>query len=110
MACVLLTSNMKFKGVLTIQMQSDGPISLLVARCTHELDIKGLAEWREDSSDQSLLQAFGEGKLAITVQPDNNTDFYQSIVPLNGHSVTEAMEHYFLQSEQLSTRLWLVVQ
>jgi molecular chaperone Hsp33 len=33
---------------------------------------------------------------------------YQSLIPLEGESLTAALEAYFSRSEQLPTRLWLV--
>ncbi len=108
-AAVLLAGTIKFEGELTIQLETNGPIDLLVAKCTDTFNIRGLADWKEDVKAGDLVEAFGQGKLVITIQPRKKTNYYQSIVPLAHRSVAEAIEHYFFQSEQLSTRLWLAV-
>lgn len=108
-ASVLLASTIKFEGELTLQLQTEGVIQLLVAKCTNNLTIRGLAQWDDLASSEQFLQALGHGKLVITLQPKNSTQFYQSIVPINSHTIAAAIEFYFQQSEQLETRLWLAV-
>ena len=46
---------------------------------------------------------FGKGYLAITFDQADTGERYQGIVPLDGDSLSEAAEHYFLQSEQIPT-------
>lgn len=109
-AATLLTSIIKFKGELTLQFQGDGPVKLLVAKCTDDFNLRGLCQWSEDllASDnhENLL---GDGKLIVTVQGHTLPKPYQSIIPLNNHSIAKSLEDYFAQSEQLSTRIWLAV-
>ena len=111
-AAVLLSSALKFEGELTIQFQSEeSVIDMLVAKCTSQLGIRGLAKWRTELSDTEFDAAFGRGQLVITIQFADSGQYYQSIVPLAQNSVVQgvaqALEHYFEQSEQLATRLWL---
>jgi molecular chaperone Hsp33 len=108
-SAVLLTSTLKFEGELTIQLEVGGDVSLLVAKCNDQLCIRGLAQWEDGAITQQLCDDFDKGKLVITVQPARSTQYYQSIVPVEGRSVAQAIEHYFEQSEQLPTRLWLTV-
>lgn len=108
-AAVLLASTIKFEGELTIQLATDGPINMLVAKCSNTLDIRGLVNWQQEAAAVDLVAALGQGKLVITVTPKKKTGYYQSIVPLAHRSVAAAIEHYFAQSEQLTTRLWLAV-
>jgi molecular chaperone Hsp33 len=44
--------------------------------------------------------------MVLTIDQEKSKP-YQGIVPLTGHSLNGALEHYFQQSEQLPTRLWL---
>lgn len=106
-ASVLLSSTLKYEGQITMQMQHDGPLQMLVAKCNNHLHIRGLAQWDETCGDQQLHDSIKEGKLVITVQPDNRVDFYQSVVEIKNKPIAEVMEHYFVQSEQLPTRLWI---
>lgn len=105
-ATVLLVDILKFKGTLTIQFQGNGPISLLVAKCDHEFNIRGLAKFAEASDSHEFQTAFANGKLVITITAENEKP-YQSIVPLNGLTISECLEDFFLQSEQLPTKIWL---
>src|SRR3569832_196098 len=45
-ASVLFAATLKFSGTLTLQLQGDGAVNLLVAQCTH--DYRLLAEERFD--------------------------------------------------------------
>ena len=42
-AVVLLAATLKFDGVLTLQLQGKGLVSLLVAQCTHDFKVRGMA-------------------------------------------------------------------
>jgi molecular chaperone Hsp33 len=53
-----------------------------------------------------LESRFGDGHLALTVERRRGEP-YQGIVPLRGEDIAGAIERYFLESEQLPTRLWL---
>lgn len=107
LAVTLLTASIKFKGQLTLQFYGEEPITLLVAKSDHEFHIRGLAQFDEEALSSELDRAFREGKLIVTIEPDDKVAPYQSIIPLNGQSITNALEFYFAQSEQIPTRLWL---
>ena len=108
-AGVLLAATLKFKGRIILQIQGKGALPLVVAECTSEQAIRGLAHYSDDIKDGSLSELVGDGQLAITLETENKTERYQSIVELVGNSVSDAIEHYLETSEQLSTRLWLFV-
>src|SRR6202161_2865832 len=46
-ASLLLAATVKFEGVLSLQMQGDGPVHLMLAQCTSGLGVRGLARYRE---------------------------------------------------------------
>jgi molecular chaperone Hsp33 len=50
-----------------------------------------------------LPDLFGAGFLAITFDLEATRQRYQGVVPLEGHSLAEAVERYFAQSEQVPT-------
>ncbi len=106
-ASTLLSSTIKFKGSLILQVQSNGPINMLVAQCDDQRHIRGLARWQQAIKGESLTDIFGEGRITITINSEQNKDRYQGVVELEGASLSEAIERYFQQSEQLNTRLWL---
>lgn len=109
LAAVLLTAIIKFKGELTLQFSGleQGPLKLLVAKCDHQCHIRGLAQFADDIDEQTLVTAFANGNLVVTIIPDNNGKAYQSIIPINQHSIAKCLEAYFAQSEQISTHISL---
>ena len=107
MTAVLLTETMKFNGQMTLQLQSDGPVSLLVAQCNHKRHIRALAKWRKDVEPINIKSALGKGNIMITVEYDDKVNPYQSIIPLEHKNVSDAVANYFICSEQLPTKFVL---
>jgi molecular chaperone Hsp33 len=106
-AVALLSATIKFSGSLIVQIQGDGPISMLVAQATAERTLRGLAHWRREVVRGDLAQMFGQGRIVITIDPGPGMERYQGVVGLTGSGVADALSAYFHQSEQLPTRLWL---
>jgi molecular chaperone Hsp33 len=117
-AAVLFAATLKFRGTLTLQLEGDGAISLLVAQCTHDFRLRAVARFDEESvaaitADSSQgRKAFRRlvgttGRVAVTVEADERSMRYQGIVPLSGGSLADSLEAYFASSEQLPTRLIL---
>lgn len=115
-ASTLLAANIKFDGSLVLQIQGDGPIALLVVECRSDLSLRATVKMREghdvptDGNMQSLLNPGGNGRFIVVLDPQRKLpgqQAYQGIVPLQGDTVAEALQHYMKASEQLDTRLWL---
>lgn len=94
-------------GQLTMQAQTKvGAVSLLV--CDYRGgEMRGYAEFDAEmleglGANPSLKALFGEGYLAITFETGADKR-YQGIVPLEGDTLAEACETYFIQSEQVPT-------
>lgn len=106
-ATTLLTSTIQLKGRLIMQLQNQGPIRLLVTKCNQHHHITGLARWDETHDLEALENTLNQGKLVITLLPDNQVEPQQSIISLQQQSIASALEDYFSQSEQLPTKLWI---
>lgn len=106
-AAALLAATLKLKGSIILQVQGDGPISLLVVECTSARTLRGIAHWKGDVPADDLRARFGDGRLVITIDPGEGMERYQGIVPLEGASLADALDTYLARSEQLDTRLWL---
>ncbi|CAM3023967.1 Hsp33 family molecular chaperone HslO [Vibrio mytili] len=103
----LLTATLKFEGSITIQLQGDGPVSLAVINGDNKQQIRGVARWEGDiANDATLHDMMGKGHLVITIEPKVG-ERYQGVVGLDGDNLTEVIEGYFANSEQLKTRLWI---
>ncbi|MBT8143264.1 MAG: Hsp33 family molecular chaperone HslO [Gammaproteobacteria bacterium] len=106
-ATVLMASTLKFDGRMTLQLQGDGPLRLLVVQCTHDMRVRGLARWDDNVPNGTFREQVGDGRLVITIETDNRRQPYQGVVPLTGETLSECLTAYFETSEQLSTRIWV---
>lgn len=108
-AVVLLASTLKFEGELTLQMQANGGVRLLVAQCTHDFRIRGVARFDREriANEDGFASLAGEGTIVVTIETGKQAARYQGIVPIGGGSLAASLEHYFETSEQLPTRVVL---
>jgi molecular chaperone Hsp33 len=106
-AAALLSATLKFDGNITLQVQGTGPVYLLVVQCTSDLNLRGLARWNGELTQPGFRELIGDGRLVMTIEQRGKTERYQSIVPLEGETLSTSLESYFVRSEQLATRLWL---
>jgi molecular chaperone Hsp33 len=128
-ASLLLAATIKFEGVLSLQLQGDGPVHLMLVQCTSGLGVRGLARYREDELTRASTAAgtadtkagaagapvrtariadlIGAGNLTVTLEPDDSAQRYQGIVSITGQRLADSLQVYFENSEQLPTRLWL---
>jgi molecular chaperone Hsp33 len=108
-----LAGGLKFNGTLSLQIQSDGPVSLMLADCTNEGAMRGYARYDEARlarmSGTDVHALLGHGRLAFTVDQNQLGQAYQGIVELSGPTLTDCMQAYFRQSEQLKTGLKIAV-
>ncbi|MES2204698.1 MAG: Hsp33 family molecular chaperone HslO [Pseudomonadota bacterium] len=106
-ASVLLSSSLKYEGQMTLQFQSESGLKMLVAKCNHRFEIRGLAQWDTSANIDELKDAFFTGQLVITLENTRDNQRYQSVVEINHQTIAEAIETYFKQSEQLPTKIIL---
>jgi molecular chaperone Hsp33 len=109
-AAVLLASTLKFEGVLTLQLQGNGPVRLLVAQCTDDFRVRAVARFDPERAVGGFRQLAGEGSVTVTVESDRPGSRYQGIVPLEGGSLAECLEQYFRGSEQVPTAVRLAAE
>ncbi len=119
-AGVLMQSNIKFNGALVLQIFGDGPVKVAVAEVQHDLSLRATAKVVGDVGVDARLPDMvnhgNKGRCAITLDPRDRfpgQQPYQGVVPLHGDRgeklgrLSDVLEHYMLQSEQLDTRLVL---
>lgn len=119
-AGVLMQANLQFNGALVLQVFGDGPVKLAVAEVQANLGLRATATVRGDVPDgatlSTMLNVAGGGRCAITLDPQDRhpgQQPYQGVVPLHGdhheklERLSDVLEHYMLQSEQLDTVLVL---
>ncbi|RPF72726.1 Hsp33 family molecular chaperone HslO [Aurantiacibacter spongiae] len=93
---------------LTVQIQSRGGIASLLV-CDYRAGmLRGYVQHDAErvayaGASPTLQTLFGSGHLAITFDIARTGKRYQGIVPLEGASLSRAVENYFFQSEQVPT-------
>lgn len=106
-ATSLLTATLKFDGDITVQLQGDGPLNLAVINGNNRQEMRGVARLKGDIAPEcSLKEMVGNGYLIITITPAQG-ERYQGVVGLEGETLAECLEDYFMRSEQLPTRLFI---
>lgn len=103
----LLAHSVKIEGSIALQAQGDGSVKLLLAESSHDFHVRGLVQHQGMLLTPGLADLFGKGILAITTKAAHLPTNYQGLVPLVGESLAQAVEGYFLQSEQIPTRFIL---
>jgi molecular chaperone Hsp33 len=108
-----LAGALKFQGTFSLQIKSDGPISLMLADCTNDGELRGYAQFNEVklalAAGEDVPSLFGQGHLALTVEQGTGGESYQGIVDLAGETLTDCMHAYFRKSEQVQTGLRIAV-
>ena len=101
-------------GQLTMQAQTNKGAIRLLACDYKDGALRGYVQFDAAAvaalpTDSTLFGLFGTGYLAITfdraLPVGEGGGRYQGIVPLEGASLSEAAEHYFVQSEQIPTTI-----
>ena len=119
-AAVLMQANIKFNGALVLQVHGDGPVKLAVVEVQSDLRLRATATVNGEVAPAAplshMVNVNNQGRCAITLDPQDRQPGqqpYQGVVPLHGdrkeklEHVSEVLEHYMLQSEQLDTTLVL---
>ncbi|GAC1389573.1 MAG: Hsp33 family molecular chaperone HslO [Variovorax sp.] len=119
-AATLMQANIKFNGALTLQIFGDGPVKVAVAEVQPNLGVRATASLLGDIPSGArlpeLVNVTNKGRCAITLHPKERLPGqqpYQGVVPLHGDhrekldKLSDVLQHYMLQSEQLNTTLVL---
>ena len=100
---------------LTLQAQTESGVISLLACDYKDGGLRGYVQFDAERLIQqplepSLMALFGKGYLAITFDFPAPQGRSQGIVPLEGASLAEAVQNYFVQSEQLPTLVRVAVE
>jgi molecular chaperone Hsp33 len=119
-AATLMQANIKFNGSLILQVFGDGPVKVVVAEVKHDMSLRATAtvvgELPADARLPDMVNVGNKGRCAITLEPRSRLPGqqpYQGVVPLFGDRgekldrLSDVLQHYMLQSEQLDTTLVL---
>jgi molecular chaperone Hsp33 len=109
----LLGTMLKENGIMTFQINADGPVRLLFVDYTTAGHMRGYARFDEDvlekmdevELDRLVPQLLHSGTLSVTIDPEASKERYQGIVSLEGATLAQCLQAYFKQSEQLPTAI-----
>jgi len=128
MIATLIGDSLKFNGKLIVQasgpgsqgrqVEGAGAVAFVVADFVPGEGVRSYAKY--DADRVSTLEKvhggpvgaqmlLGGGHFAMMVDPGPGMEHYQGVTQLEGESLAEAAEHYFVQSEQVPSRLKLAV-
>lgn len=107
-----LAAALKYRGSFSLQAKSDGPVSMMLADCTDQGELRGyaradaerVAHYGKNVSARALL---GRGYLAFTCDQGEEMERYQGIVGIEGADLAEMTGNYFASSEQLRSHVRL---
>lgn len=110
-AAALLSSTFKSDASnLLLQIQSAGPLRLMVAECSSDLGLRCMARFDDDIGPAPLDALAPNGRCAITIGTPEQANRYQGVVPLDQPTLAAALEGYMDRSEQIDTRLFLFAE
>lgn len=107
-ASSLLAQSLKFDGSVTLQISSDGPMSMLVMQSTDSLDLRGMAIFRDVAEDASFAELAASARCAVTIDAGAMERPYQGIVEVSPDSLGASLENYYAKSVQIPSHLALI--
>ena len=111
-AAVLIAATLKADGTVTVQIQcGKGPKAMNFAfiNIDKNLNFYGNVSWdkRDDFDTATFRELVGEGGILVISAFPEGGNRYQGIVSLDKDSISQALESYFKDSEQLPTTIRL---
>jgi len=106
-AMPLLATHLGFEGRINLQFQGEDAMKLLVAQVDHHLEVRAMAKAPAELQGTFTGLMHG-GVLALMLEPHGQSrEASQALVPIEGASLAQSLEAYFVQSEQLPTLIRL---
>ena len=107
-ATALIAQSLKFDGRVTLQLNGDGPLSLLVMQSSNNLELRGMASSEKVHANTAFSELLVNARCAITIDAGAMEQPYQGIVEVSGHSLAASLQNYFTQSAQIPSHLRLL--
>ena len=114
-ANILLSSSLKYKGSVILQIHGKGMVSLAVSECNNAGEFRSIVKENQKNSPKNknhfysfkeLIEPDGGGLFVASIKPHNELmNIYQGIVQINDRGVDYSLEHYLNKSEQVKS--WL---
>ena len=113
----LVGSALKFEGRLLVQAQGDGPVRYVLADYGTDGTMRGFCRYYEGelaaaceaNPRPGAEELLGKGIFIMTLDRGPDFERTQGMTPIEGDSLSSCAEHYFVQSEQIPTKVNLAV-
>lgn len=121
----LIGSALKVNGRMILQAEGNGPVQFVVAEYRAAGDengkggVRGYAKLDREAFNAkfggkpphraTVRELLGEGAFSMTLDQSDEMERYQGVTPLDGETLSDCAETYFLQSEQIPTRIVLAI-
>lgn len=106
----MFADTLKIEGSVALQSRGEGRLMRSLAECRSQHLLRAIAHIRDqdDTPPEADLTAWlGRGQLALTLIPElQSAQTYQGMIELTHSDLATDLEQYFLQSEQLPTRIF----
>ncbi len=106
-ATALIAQSLKFDGTITFQINSEGPLAMLVMQSTDYLDLRGMASADDVEGGTAFADLVTGARCAVTVDSGAMERPYQGIVEISSESLAASLENYFAQSVQVPSHVQL---
>jgi molecular chaperone Hsp33 len=106
-AVVLIGGVSQEGGRMLLQFRGEGALEMLSAQATQSGFVRGMLQRGKGEVDAVALT---QGQLTVIYQSDKAAQQYQSVVPVGEGGLIPSIEHYFLQSEQIQTKVYVFEQ
>lgn len=119
----LCGASLKFNGRMIVELRAEyeneeTPLEFVVAEFNTDGTLRGMVKQRpvvyenfaKNSQEHTLTNLFGKGVMLITIDQGEGMERYQGQVAIESDNVSELAEKYFMQSEQIPSRVMLVAR
>ena len=106
-ATALIAQSLKFDGTITFQINSEGPLAMLVMQSTDYLDLRGMASADDVEGGTAFADLVTGARCAVTVDSGAMERPYQGVVEISSESLAASLENYFAQSIQVPSHVQL---
>ena len=113
----MLSSSLKYKGSVILQIHGEGMVSLAVSECNYAGEFRSIIKENQNNSSKNknhffsfkeLVDLDGGGLFVASIKPHNESmNTYQGIVQINNRGIDCSLEHYLNKSEQVKS--WLKI-
>ncbi len=110
----VLATDVKYKGIFTLQIiGKNSPVSLMVVDITSDGEFRACAKFKHADIEKFTshnerpkpYELFGNGYMLFSADLEASEERYQAVVDLNGDTLSDCVQHFFRQSEQIATAL-----